>query len=62
MEEEQFGKLEEEEDEEEEPEIEWKREYAVFGFDLGQREEQVVWHASALALAMNDEARQEAKM
>ena len=51
-----------EEDEEEEPAIERRREYTVFGFDLGDREEQVVCHASALALAMTDETRREAEM
>ena len=60
--EEQLGKLEEEGDEEREPAIERRREYIVFGFDLGEREEQVVCHASALALAMTDEARREVEM
>ena len=60
--EEKFGKLGEEDDEEGEPAIERRREYAVFKFDLGEREEQVVCHASALALAMTDEARREAEM
>ena len=32
------------------------------GLDLGEREEQVVYHASALALAMTDKARREAEM
>ena len=32
------------------------------GLDLGEREEQVACHATALALAMTDEARQEAEM
>ena len=45
-----------------EPAIERRREYTVFGFDLGEREEQVVYHASAMALRMTDEARQEAEM
>ena len=45
-----------------EPAIERRRKYTVLGFDLGEREEQVVFHASALALAMTDEARREAKM
>ena len=45
--EEQLGKLGE-------PAIEHRREYTVFGFNLGEREEQVVCHASALALAMTD--------
>ena len=42
--EEQFGKLGEKEDEEGEPVIERRRENTVFGFDLGEREEQVVCH------------------
>ena len=57
-----WGKLGEEEDEEDEPVIERRSEYTVFGFDLGEREEQVVCHASASALAMTDEARREAGM
>ena len=60
--EEQFGKLGEEEDEEGEPATKRRREYTVFRFDLGEREEQVVCHASALALAMTDEARREAEI
>ena len=56
-----MGKLGEKEDEEDEPAIE-RREYTVSGLDLGEREEQVVCHASALALAMTDEARREAVM
>ena len=32
------------------------------GLDLGEREEQVVCHASVLALAMTDEKRQEVIM
>ena len=60
--EEQLGKLGEEEDEEGEPAIEQRRECTDFGFDLVEIEEQVVCHASALALAMTDEARQEAVM
>ena len=58
----QLGKLEEEEDEEDEPAIERRRECTDSGLDLGEREEQVVCHASALALAMTDEARREAEM
>ena len=42
--------------------IERRREFAVFWLELGEREEQVVCHASALTLAMTDEARREAKM
>ena len=45
-----------------EPAIERRREYTDLGLDLGEREEQVVCHASALALAMTDEARREAEM
>ena len=52
----------EEEDEEGEPAIERRREYTVFGFDLGEREEQVFCHSSDLALAMTDKARREAEM
>ena len=53
----QLRKLGKEEDEEGEPATERRREYIVLGFDLGEREEQVVCHASASALAMTDEAR-----
>ena len=55
-------KLEEEEDEEGEPAIERKRECTDLGLDLDEREEQVVCHASVLALAMTDEARREAEI
>ena len=55
-------KLEEEEDKKGEPVIERKIEYTDFWFDLSEREEQVVYHASALALAMTDEARREVEM
>ena len=54
--------MEEEEDEEDEPAVEQTRECTDLGLDLGEREEQVVCHASALALAMTDEARREAEM
>ena len=57
--EEQLGKLGEEE---EEPATEQRREYLGLGVDLGEREEQVPCHASALALAMTDEALREAVM
>ena len=50
-----------EEDEEGEPAIERRRECADLGLVLGEKEEQVVCHASVLALAMTDEARQEGK-
>ena len=52
---EQLGKLGEEEGE---PAIERRREC----MDLGEREEQVVCHASALVLAMTVESRREAEM
>ena len=42
--------------------IERRKEYTDLGFDLGEREEPVVCHASALALAMTDEACQEVEM
>ena len=57
-----MGKLGEEEDKEDEPAIEQRRECTDLGLDLGEREEQVVRHASVLALAMTDEACQEAEM
>ena len=47
--EEQLGKLGGEEDEEEEPATERRREYTDLELDLGEREEQVACHASALA-------------
>ena len=50
---EQLGKLRGEEDEEGEPAIERRREYTDLELDLGEREEQVVCHASVLALARN---------
>ena len=56
------GKLREEENEEEEPSTERRREYTHLGLDLGEREEQVACHASALALAMTDDARRQAEM
>ena len=52
-----MGKLGEEEDEEGEPAIARRRECTDLGLDLGEREEHVVCHASASALAMTDEAR-----
>ena len=39
-----------------------RRECTDLGLDLGEREEQVVCHASVLALAMTDEARREVEM
>ena len=57
-----WGKLGEEENEEDEPAIERRRECTDLGLHLGEREVQVVCHASVLALAMTDEARREAEM
>ena len=57
-----MGKFGEEEDEEGKPAIERRKERTDLGLDLGEKEEQVVCHASALALAMTDEARREAEM
>ena len=57
-----MGKLGEEEDEEGQPAIERRIESTDLGLDLGEREVQVVCHASALALAMTDEARREAEI
>ena len=39
-----------------------KEKYTDLGLVSGKREEQVACHASALALAMTDEARREAEM
>ena len=39
------------------PTIEQNKECTDLGLDLGEREEQVVCHVSALALAITDEAR-----
>ena len=58
----QLEKLGEEEDEEDEPAIEQRRECTDLGLDVGEKEEHVVCHASALALAMTDEAHREAEM
>ena len=51
-----------EEDEKGGPATGRRREYTNLGLDLGEREEQVVCHTSALALAMTDDARREAEM
>ena len=59
---EQLGKLREEEHDEGELAIERRRECTDLGFDLGERDEQVVCYASAFVLAMTDEARREADM
>ena len=59
LEEEQLRKLGEKEDE---PAIERRRECTDLGLVLGEREEQVVCHASAVALAMTDKVRREAEM
>ena len=58
----QLEKLGEEEDEEDEPAIEQRKECTDLGLDVGEREEQVICLASALALAMTDEAHREAEM
>ena len=57
-----LGKLGEEEDKEGEPSMEQRRDNTVFGLDLGEKEKQVVYHVSALALAMTDKARRESEM
>ena len=57
-----MGKLEEEEDEEDEPAIERRRECTDLGLDIGEREEHVICHATALALVMTDEVHREAEM
>ena len=56
-----MGKLGEEEDEKD-PATELRSECTYLGLDLGEREEQVSCHASALALAMTDKARREAEI
>ena len=48
--------------EEEEPETKRRRGFTVVGLDLSERKEQVACHASALALAMTDEACRETEM
>ena len=58
----QLEKLGEKEDEEDEPAIEQRKECTDLGLDVGEREEQVICHASALALVMTDEAHREAEM
>ena len=57
--EEQLGKLGKDE---EERATERRRKYTDLGLDLGEREEQVACHASALALAITDEVRREEEM
>ena len=49
-------------DEEEEPATKRRREYTDLGLELGERDKQIACHASALVLAMTDEARWEAEM
>ena len=53
-----MGKLREEE---EESATQRRREYTDLGLHLDEEEEQVACHATALALAMTDEARREAR-
>ena len=48
--------------EEDELETKRRRKYTDLGLDFGEREKQVAYHSSALALAMTDEARREAEM
>ena len=48
--------------EEGEPAIEQRRECTELGLDLGEREVQVICHASVLALAMTDKAHREVEM
>ena len=48
--------------EEEEPSTEQRMEYTDLGLDLGEREEQVTFHALALVLTTTDKACREAKM
>ena len=55
-------KLGEERDEKEKPATERRRECTDFESDVGEREKQVICHASALALAMTDKACREAEM
>ena len=49
-------------EEKEEPATERRIGYIDVGLDLSETEEQVICHASALALAMTDEARRNAEM
>ena len=44
------------------PQKKGEREHTDLELDLGEREEQVACHASALASAITDEARREAEM
>ena len=62
MGEEQLANLRDKDNIEKEPAIELRREYTNLGSDLGERNEHVASHISALALAMTDEACQEAQM
>ena len=59
---EQLGKLREQTNEEEEPATEQRKEYTGLELELGERDEQVACHTSALDLAMTDEAYREAEM
>ena len=59
---EQLRKLREETDEEEEPVTEQRKQYTNLELQLGERDEQVACHTSALDLAMTDEACREAEM
>ena len=57
-----MGKLGEMKDEEERTAEKRRGEYTDLELNLGEREDQVACHASALALAMIDEACWEAEM
>ena len=59
---EQLGKLREQTNEEEEPATEQRKEYTGLELELGERDEQVACHTSALDLAMTHEAYREAEM
>ena len=59
---EELGKLREQTNEEEEPATEQRKEYTGLELELGERDEQVACHTSALDLAMTHEAYREAEM
>ena len=56
------GKVRRGEDDKEEPATERRRKYTYLWLDLGNEEEQVACHASALALAMTDKVCREVEM
>ena len=61
-EEEQLGKLRRKTDEEAQPATEQRKEYTDLELELGERDEQIACHTSALNLAIIDEACREAEM